>query len=121
MAKVRQTLTTNQELFNVIRDLKKLSSKTGVGVYRAVAAKLASPASQKVEVNLSKIEKFAKDKETLIVPGKILGSGLLTKKVTIVGFKVSESALKKITAAGSTYVSMEDFIAKPNPKVRIIG
>lgn len=121
MAKVRKTLTTNQELFNVIRDLKQLSSKTGVGVYKAVAGKLSTSASQKVEVNLSKIERFAKDKETLIVPGKVLGTGILTKKVTIVSFKVSDSALKKIEAAGSKFISMEEFIAKPNPKVRIIG
>jgi len=118
-----KTKTTNQVLFDTIRDLKKLSTKTGVNVFKAVADKLSTSASQRSEVNLSLIEKHTKDGDTIIVPGKVLSTGILTrKKLTIVGFKASESAIKKITAAGSSFVEIRDYISKkPDTKIRIIG
>ena len=119
MAKLK---TTNKVLFDTIRDLKKLSNKTGVNVFRAVAEKLSAPASQRSEVNLSLIEKHVKAGETIIVPGKVLGNGTLTKKITIVGFKASESAIKKIESAGSKFIEIRDYISKkPSNKLRIIG
>lgn len=115
-------MTTNQVLFDLIRDLKKVSAKLGVNVYTAAAIKLSAPASRRPEVNLSRIDKYANEGETIIVPGKVLGSGILSKKVTIVGFNVSEAAIAKIEAAGSKYVSLREYISKkPDTKVRIFG
>lgn len=114
--------TTNQELFDTIRELKKMSVKSGVGVYKAVADKLSKTASQRPEVNLSKIEKNSSDKEVVIVPGKVLGTGTLTKKVTIVGFNVSQSALVKIEKAGAKYVPIREYISKKHDsKMKILG
>ena len=122
MASIKKTKTTNVELFDTIRDLKKLSNKTGVNVYKAVAAKLAAPASQRSEVNLSKIEKFAQDKESVIVPGKVLATGILNKKVTIIAFSASESAKVKIEKAGAKFITIKEYIAnKPSNKIRILG
>ena len=122
MASIRDTNTTNKELFDTIRDLKKLSNSTGVGVYRAVAAKLAAPASQRSAVNLSKIDRNTKDGETVVVPGKVLGSGSLSKKVTIVGFSASQTAIEGIERAGSKFVTIKDYVSKKHdPKMRIIG
>ena len=116
------TKTTNQVLFDTIRDLKKLSTKTGVNVFKAVAEKLAASASQRAEVNLSRIDKHTTDKEVNIVPGKVLGAGVLTKKITIVGFKASEGAITKIEKAGSKFITIKEYIAnKPSNKIRIIG
>lgn len=121
MAQKLKTKTTNQVLFDTIRDLKKLSNKTGVNVYKAVAEKLSAPASQRSQTNLSKIEKFANDKETVIIAGKVLGEGILTKKVTIVAFSASESAIEKIEKAGSKFVTIKDYIAKnPSNKIKIL-
>ncbi len=121
MASIRKTQTTNKVLFDTIRNLKKLSTKTGVGVYKAVAEKLAAPASQRPEVNLSRIEKYATGGETIIVPGKVLGDGELTKKLTIVGFSASAGAVAKIEKVGSKFVEIKDFVKKPTGKIRIIG
>ncbi len=122
MATIRKTQTTNQVLFDTIRELKKLSNSTGANVYRAVAAKLSSTASQRPEVNLDRIEKYSQDKEVVIVPGKVLGNGTLTKKVTIVGFKASETAIAKIEKAGATFVEIKDYISKKHDaKMKILG
>lgn len=122
MASVRNTKTTNQVLFDTIRDLTKLSNTTGVLVYKAVAERLSAPASQRVEINLSHIDKHCKDGETIIVPGKVLGDGILAKKLTIVGFAASATAIAKIEKAGSKFVKIKDFLAKKSDtKLRIIG
>lgn len=122
MAVINKTKTTNKVLFDVIRDLKKASKESGVGVFKAVAAKLAGSASQRSEVNLRKIEKFAKDGEKIIVPGKVLGEGMISKKVTVVAVKASESAKEKIEKAGGKFVEIRDYLAgKVDPKIRILG
>lgn len=117
------TKTTNQVLFDTIRDLKKLSNSTGVNVWKAVAQKLSASASQRSQVNLSKINNNIKDNEKIIiVPGKILGDGTLTKKITIVAFKASESAIAKIEKSGSKFITIKEYISKkPDNKIRIIG
>lgn len=121
MASFPKTKTTNQVLFDTIRDLKKLSVKSGVGTWRAVATILAGSASQRAQVNLSKIDKLTKGGEVLIVPGKVLGDGLLSKKVTIVGYSASESAKAKISKAGAKFVTIKDYISKsPKDKPVII-
>ncbi len=122
MASVPETKTTNKVLFDTIRDLKKLSNTSGEKVWKAVAAKLAGPASQRCEVNLSKIERHSSDKETVIIAGKVLASGTLTKKVTIVAFGASESAKTKIKEAGATFIEIKDYISKkPSAKVKILA
>ena len=122
MASFPKTKTTNQELFDIISQLKKYSTKTGVGTFKAVAAKLAGPASQRAQVNLSKIDKVVKAGETIIVPGKVLGDGQLSKKVNIIAYSISSSALDKLKSSQSTYTSINDYLSKnPKDKPRIIG
>ena len=118
----KQLRTTNKVLFDTIRDLKKLSSKTGVNVFKAVAEKLSAPASQRSQVNVSKIEKFANEGETIIVPGKLLGTGVITKKVTVVAFSASDGAIEKITKTGGKFIKISQYIAgKPETKLKILG
>jgi large subunit ribosomal protein L18e len=115
MASIPKTKTTNKVLFDTINDLRKLSAKTEINAWKAVAAKLAGPASQRSNLNLSKIEKDAKSGETIIIAGKVLGDGIFTKKLTIVAVGASESAKEKITKAGSTFVELKEYISK-SPK-----
>ena len=122
MASFPKTKTTNKEMFDVISSLKKFSNKSGIGTWRAVAAKLAGPASQRSQVNLSRIDKYAKSGESVVVCGKVLGDGNLTKKITIIGFNASSGALEKIEKSGSKFVRISDYISKnPKDKPRIIG
>lgn len=122
MAQVPKTKTTNKVLFDTVQDLRKLSNKTGVNVWKAVAAKLAGPASQRAQVNIGKIDKVVKDSEIIIICGKVLGDGLLSKKVTVVAFDASDSAIEKIEKAGGKFMKIKDYISKtPDNKIRIIG
>ncbi len=65
-------------------------------IYRAIAKELSRPTRKAVAVNLAKIEKHAKDKEYVIVPGKVLGNGNLKKDVTVIAYSFSRTALQKL-------------------------
>ena len=59
----------------------------------------------------------------VVVPGKLLGAGTITKKVTVTAYSFTQSAIEKIEAAGGKCLSYNDFI-KSNPKgtnVMVIG
>ena len=92
-------------------------------VWKAVAKGLSRPRRMGYEANLYKIEKFANKNDTIIVPGSVLGTGEITKPLTIAALKFSERAGEKIKKAGGSCLSIEELVEK-NPKaskVRIIG
>lgn len=73
-------------------------------------------------VNLNKIEKEAHDNHVIVIPGKVLGSGALTKKLKICALYFSNSALNKIKQNKGEAVKIIDEI-KNNPNaegVRIL-
>jgi large subunit ribosomal protein L18e len=122
MASTKKTQTTNKILFDTIQELRKFSNKAESEVFKAVAQKLSAPASQRSEVNVGHLEKHAKEGETVVVPGKLLGDGKITKKVTVAAFRASESAKVKIEKAGGKYMTLQEYLSKnPKEKPRIIG
>lgn len=110
---------TNQYLKTLIRELKRLSNKENVSIWKRVAEDLSKSARQMRVVNISRINKYTKDNETIIVPGKVLSAGDLDHKVNIAAWRFSEAAKSKIKSTMTIHELM-----KKNPKgkkVRIIG
>ncbi|MBN1645604.1 50S ribosomal protein L18e [Candidatus Woesearchaeota archaeon] len=106
----------------LINELKKLSIEKQVPLWKRVAVDLEKPTRQQREINVYKIDKYAKENETVIVPGKVLGTGVLTKKVNVAAFNFSEEAYKKISSVGTAITINE--LMKKNPqgsKIRILG
>ncbi|MEW6035645.1 MAG: 50S ribosomal protein L18e [Candidatus Micrarchaeota archaeon] len=103
----------NQVLLSLIEGLMK-SDKP---IWRKVAYELSKPRRSRVEVNLSKIEELASDDSTVLVPGKVLGAGPLSKKLTIAAFSFSGKARQLIGSAGGKAVSIES-LQKANPEGR---
>jgi large subunit ribosomal protein L18e len=65
-------------------------------------------------INLSRIDKESSGNEILIIPGKVLGSGDLSKKVKICALYFSESAITKIKEKKAEAIKIIDEIKK-NP------
>ena len=101
--------------------LEKAARKSKARSWAAVAEFLKKPARRKKRgVNLFKLEKFARDGETIVVPSTVLGEGSLTKKVEVIAFKATKSARQKL---GAKLVPLEKAVEK-NPdgkKVRIMA
>ncbi|MDR2707289.1 MAG: 50S ribosomal protein L18e [Nitrososphaerota archaeon] len=110
-----QTESTNPELIQLIKQLKKESREKSAPIWIAVAKQLAKPRSQRVAVNLSSINRNTKRDDIVVVPGKILGTGSLTHPITIAAFSISELAKAKLDAIKAKYVTIPELIAN-NPK-----
>ena len=86
-------------------------------------AQIVSSSKRKYsKVNLGRIEKESHDGDVLIIPGKVLGSGVLTKKIKICALHFSSSAIEKIKNSKSEAIKIIDEIKKnPNAEgVKII-
>ena len=114
---------TNPNTTELILELKKVSRENDAAIWRDIAKRLEKPASRWSEVNLSDINRLVKDKETVVVPGKLLGAGEITKAVNVAAFNASESAVNKLTDAGGKFMKINE-LAASNPKgsgIRIMG
>jgi large subunit ribosomal protein L18e len=113
----------NQQLQSLIVELKKASIEKDVKLWKKIAVELEGPTNNRPAVNLSKIDKYARNNETVVVPGKVLSMGSLSKKITVAAYNFSKPAKEKITSSGGKAITIYDLL-KDNPKaskVRIIG
>ena len=113
---------SNPRLTALIVTLKDASRVHEANIWREIAKRLDAPRKNYAEVNLSKIDRYANEGETILVPGKVLGSGALSLPVKIAALDFSEAAVSKITGANGTCMTIEDLV-RDNPtgsRVRIL-
>lgn len=101
----------NKRLLGLIFELKKANK----GIWKKAAEELSRPTRRRREVNVSKIDKYAKDGSTILVPGKVLGSGFVTKKVTVAAFNFSGTAKSLIEKSGGRAIGISELMAE-NPQ-----
>jgi large subunit ribosomal protein L18e len=101
---------TAPNLVELITALKAESRSSGVGIWRDIALRLEKAKANWAEVNLSKLERYASEGDVIVVPGKVLGSGALSKKVTVAAYGFSESAKMKIEAAGGKNLTIMELV-----------
>lgn len=113
---------TNPQLIKLIKILKKKSYENKVKIWKDIAKRLEKSSKRYAAVNVWKLEKFLKDDETAIVPGKLLGYGNINRKVNVAAFAFSKTAKQKIEKVGGKTMSIMDLV-EVNPKgsgIRII-
>jgi large subunit ribosomal protein L18e len=118
----RTVAKTNPRLTSLISLLKNSSRENEAKIWREIASRLEIPNRNYAEVNLSKINRYAHDGETIIVPGKVLGSGMLSQSVKVAALNFSASATSKIQDAKGQCMTIEQLL-QDNPKgsgVRIL-
>ncbi len=94
----------------LIRDLWKTKRK----IWRNISKKLSNSRRLRVEANLYRINNKTKKDDVIVIPGKVLGNGELTHKLTISCLDYSDSAKKKIEQSGSKLMSIEELLEQ-NP------
>ncbi len=112
---MKRTGPTNLLLRKLADELEKAGKKNNAKVWLYIAETLRRPTRSRVAVNLSKINRYAKEGEMVLVPGKVLGGGILEKKVTIAAFSFSKEALDKIRKSGSKAITLSEAV-KINPE-----
>ncbi|MBI4918583.1 50S ribosomal protein L18e [archaeon] len=119
---MKRTGPTNEHLQMLIQELKKESNSSKADIWKRVASDLERSTRDRRVVNLSRINRYTKANETIVVPGKVLGSGELNHGVTVAALSFSESAKNLIAQKGKCLTIQE--LLKSNPKgkdVRVIG
>jgi ribosomal protein L18E len=107
--KVHLRRKTSPSLVQTIAEAKKNSA------WLPVAKILSNSTRKQSKVNLAEIEKSTTTGDTVLILGKVLSLGDMTKKVRICSLGISESALEKLKKTKCEYVSILDEI-KINPK-----
>ena len=97
---MKRTGPTNIHLRLLISALRKKAREHGALIWRRVAELLERPRRMRVAVNLSKINRYTKEGDVVVVPGKVLGSGTLDHSVTVAAWAFSAKAKREIEKVG---------------------
>ncbi|MBI3841177.1 MAG: 50S ribosomal protein L18e [Thaumarchaeota archaeon] len=92
--------------------LEKAGRSEKAPIWDVASRLLSRPAGTQIEVNLGRISRISSAGQALFVPGKVLGSGIIDKKVVVGAFSFSSSARSKIESAGGSALSVEQFLKK---------
>ncbi|MAG16046.1 50S ribosomal protein L18e [Candidatus Woesearchaeota archaeon] len=113
----------NEQLKSLTEDLKNKGHKDSSKLLLRLANDLRKPTRQRRVVNLSKINRYTKDGETIVVPGKVLATGELDHVVTIAAWQFSEQAIDKIEKSKSKALQISELINDDikGKRVRIFG
>ena len=102
----------NQIVLHMIKDLKQASKKNEAPIWSRLAALAIKPSTSRRVVNLARISKTTKENSILFVPGKVLGTGSISHKITLCSFSISTTAAKKIIQTGGKIMTYSDMIKK---------
>ena len=91
---------SNSTLVKTIADLKEASRKNEAPLWRSIATRLEGPSRNWPSVNVSKLEYNIDKNGKAIIPGKLMGTGIITKKMTVAAYSFTTSAKDKIQSAG---------------------
>lgn len=106
---------TNIKLRMLARFLRKAARANEAPVWSYIAELLERSARGRAEVNLSKVNRIADDGDVVVIPGKLLGSGKLNKKIVVAVADASKSAVETVLKSGGEVISIAELVRR-NPK-----
>ena len=112
---MRKHGSLNPELLSTIRLLREKAKENDAAIWSDVADRLSSSKRRLAAVNISRLNRYTKEKETVIVPGKVLGAGKIDHPLFVGAFSFSHAAIAKISKAKGKCLSIPDLL-KRNPK-----
>ena len=101
---------SNQVVKQMAKDLKKASTKNDAPIWSKLAEMALKPSSARRTINVNKINDLTKDNDIVVFPGKVLGTGVISHKITLSSFSISNSAASKILESGGKILNFENMI-----------
>lgn len=105
----------NRDINLLLTFLRKKSRENNAPIWRYLAELINRPKRRRIAVNISKVNRYTREGDWVVVPGKLLGAGQLNHKVNIAALKYSEKAYRKLRESGSIIMSIRELVEK-NPK-----
>jgi large subunit ribosomal protein L18e len=97
------------------RFLRKAAKSNEAPIWAYVADLISAPRRQRVAVGVGKLNRLVNDGDVVVVPGKLLGSGRLQKKVTVAALAASRTAAEAVLESGGRLVPISALV-RENPK-----
>jgi large subunit ribosomal protein L18e len=111
----RSVRKENPELLRLIVELRRAERAHHAAIWGAVADRLERARHQTTPVNVGHLDRLTRDADTVVVPGKLLAEGPISKRITVAAFSYSAEARRKIHAAGGAAVSVHELLkSKPD-------
>ena len=105
---------TNQVVIHMANDLKKASIKNDAPIWARLAEYALKPSVARRDINIYRIGQLTKENDTVVFPGKVLGTGDIPHKITLCSFSISNTAAAKILKRGGSIIGHLDLIEQ-NP------
>ena len=115
---MKRTGPMNAETIGLLRSIRDVNRKEKVPFWKALIGHLEKSARRRAEVNIGKLNMFS-GKETLVVPGKVLSMGNITKVFEVAALAYSDGAKAKMDASKIKYMSLDELLKK-NPKAKAV-
>jgi len=114
---------TGQVILQMAKQLRGASKKNNAPIWLRLAELAMKPSRARRVMNLGQLDKFVNDNDVVVVPGKVLGTGNMSHKITLCSFSISTTGAKKVTQSGGKLVDFTHLIKNhPTGKgVKIIG
>ncbi len=112
---VKNTRSTDPNIVTLQRFLRRSAAECQAPIWKAAEKVLANSRSNRPEVNIKQINRISSENDTILILGKVLGSGTLNHPVKVAALNFSMSARSKIEKAGGECLSLPQLI-EINPK-----
>ncbi len=113
----------NEKARQLSIELEKLAGKEKAGIWLDLAHRVSRPVRKKAEVNLYSLSVAAAKNagKTIVVPGKVLATGVAGAKIEVACLSCSAAARQKIVKAGGKVLSIKQLAAaKPEAGKMVI-
>jgi len=123
MSPRRRSRSTNPDLTDLIRLLRKKSRENEAAIWLDAAERLSRSRRMRIAVNISRISRYTQENDDVLVPGKLLGAGLISHPVRVAALGFSDQARVRILEAKGKCLSILELV-EINPKgtnVKLIG
>jgi large subunit ribosomal protein L18e len=115
-----RTGPTNKETKSIAIMLERHGRKSRKKIFTEISEKLLKPSRKRACVNIFKLNEIAKTvgDKVLVVPGKVLASGDVEKKIEVACLSCSASAKKKIESMNGKVIRLKEITGiSPNKMV----
>jgi large subunit ribosomal protein L18e len=115
--------TTDETRQQLIIKLKRQSRNPGGRIWRDLYEDLQAPRRNRVTVNVGDLQRHHTRGQVMVVPGKVLGNGIVETKLNVAAVAFSEQARVKIEDKGGKCLTIDELMEE-NPtgkKAQIIS
>jgi len=96
----------------MIRFLKVKGRENKARIWAVAADQLSRPRRARAALNVTHVSRSTKPDSLVLIPGKLLGAGVINHRVVIGAFEYSAAAHEKIEQAGGQCMALKDFVSR---------